>query len=226
MIKLSQTSKMPCKSWSLQALTHCNRGQKLACQENAICHSCYASKNRYLFKPIKDARQAQYDHWIWTKDLDWIDEMTAIIDKTAKTDKFGNRYFRWFDSGDLQSVSMLQEIVTIARNLPDIKFWLPTRETGILQEYFDGTRTAPINLLIRVSMDFIDETIARYKTVIHDEWTDHVTFSTVTTEPDRHQCIQSDKIIKVKGKEVTIKVCGDCRRCWDRKNEITSYALH
>jgi hypothetical protein len=224
MIKLSQTGKMPCKSWSIQAIETCNRGAKLAKCEGSICSICYASKNRYLFKPIKDARANQLAHWKESNLTDWTLEMVELIRKNTKKVK----YFRWFDSGDIVDVTMLYNIVTIAKMIPDVKFWLPTRETGVLKEYFDTHDTCPENLIIRVSMDFIDESIARYATAVHDKWTEHVTFSTVITKADRHACVQTPKKVGVnkKGQDIIIGICGDCRRCWDKKNRVTSYVMH
>ncbi len=40
---LSQTSKMPCKSWGISAKA-CKTGGKLAKVEGTVCHGCYALK--------------------------------------------------------------------------------------------------------------------------------------------------------------------------------------
>ncbi len=47
----------------------------------------------------------------------------------------GEPFFRWFDSGDLQSVEMVRDIVAVAERTPEIRHWLPTREYATVREY-------------------------------------------------------------------------------------------
>jgi hypothetical protein len=64
-------------------------------------------------------------------------------------------YFRWHDSGDLQDVAHLAKLVEIARALPDIKFWLPTREYGIVASFLRSD-SFPENLIVRLSAYMIE----------------------------------------------------------------------
>ena len=43
-----------------------------------------------------------------------------------------NPFFRWHDSGDIQDVKHLEDIVEVTRQTPEIMHWLPTLETRIL----------------------------------------------------------------------------------------------
>ena len=54
----------------------------------------------------------------------------------------------------LQSIKHLQAINTIARALPDIKFWLPTREYKIVKSFIDEGFEIVDNLTIRLSAYF------------------------------------------------------------------------
>jgi hypothetical protein len=65
-----------------------------------------------------------------------------------------SKYFRIFDSGDIQSVQMLRDWIFIATQLPDIKFWLPTKEYRIIRAF---NEPIPDNMVIRVSSPNIDQ---------------------------------------------------------------------
>jgi hypothetical protein len=60
---------------------------------------------------------------------------------------FCDRYFRWLDRGDLQGVNHLKNIVRIAVELPDVRFWTPTRDKDTVQ----AVGPLPENLVVLVS---------------------------------------------------------------------------
>jgi hypothetical protein len=68
----------------------------------------------------------------------------------------GDRYFRWHDLGDLQDLVHLRNIIAVCRNLPDVKFWLPTREYQTVEAYRKSGSEIPPNLCIRYSAHFVD----------------------------------------------------------------------
>jgi hypothetical protein len=68
----------------------------------------------------------------------------------------GKKHFRWHDSGDLQSLEHLRKIVAVARRLPGVKFWLPTREYQTVEAYRRGYGVMPANLVVRYSAIRID----------------------------------------------------------------------
>lgn len=216
MIKLSKTSKIPGYSWSIEARENCNRGKVLSTIEGTVCSKCYACKGRYIIASVKNARRSQFEYYMSTPQFDWIGEMVQAISAVTKVEKS----FRWFDSGDLISVGMLRDIVQVCVDLPDVRFWLPTRETGILSEYFGNGYTTPSNLNIRVSMDYIGETSEKHEITQMNSnnrhWTRHVTFSTVSANrgfscPATH----SDD-----------HTCGRCRMCWDSYTTVVDYGKH
>ena len=45
------------------------------------------------------------------------------------------KYFRWHDSGDVQSMKHLLNILAVARQTPKIKYWLPTKEPQLMREF-------------------------------------------------------------------------------------------
>jgi len=120
MPKLSQTSKMKINnkkvaSWSLNAGTSCP-GAKGA----EVCESCYAKKGMYRFPVVKDARS--YNQQDYHKP-DWVDRMVA---KVSKLD-----YFRWFDSGDIESLELAKKMFKVIDKTRQTKHWLPTRSDKV-----------------------------------------------------------------------------------------------
>ena len=118
--KISKTSKMKITgkkvgSWSLPAGTSCP-GAKGA----EVCEGCYAKKGMYRFPVVKNVREhnAQDYH----RD-DWVADM---IKEVSKYD-----YFRWFDSGDIETPELARKISQVTNNTRTTKHWLPTRSDKI-----------------------------------------------------------------------------------------------
>jgi hypothetical protein len=187
---LSTPGKMPCYSINLPA-TACKVGSILAREPGTTCHGCYALKGRYRFKKTKKAmarRLAALAHGSWTA------AMTALIT--------GHKYFRWHDSGDLQSAQHLKNIFEVCKQTPDTKHWLPTREHKLLQ--FMDPAIIPKNLLIRVSATKVNGPAPSWW-----PWTSTVSTTTKT-------CPAPDQGGK----------CRSCRACWDRNVSNVIYAKH
>jgi len=125
-----------------------------------------------------------------------------MIDDISQHEKSG--YFRWFDSGDLQSVDMLRDIAAIARALPRIKFWLPTREYSFVKEYL-ASEKVPKNLTIRLSAHKIDGSIPNMG----------LPTSCIVSDPNNATCPAP----RQGGK------CLDCRQCWSKQSYV-AYKLH
>lgn len=135
---------------------------------------------------------------------DWV---PAMIEKIRSTEKSG--FFRWFDSGDLQSLKTLKAIVRIAIALPDIQFWLPTKEYGIVSEYVELFGAFPANLTVRLSAYMVDK--AGPNSLAHGLGL--TTSEVSSTAGDCPAPTQGNK-------------CGDCRRCWDKSVQTVTYRLH
>ena len=91
---LSQTSKMPCKSYSLPTEA-CHTGFRMAQIKGSICASCYADKGNYA-RYANNIKPAQFARLDSLSDPYWIHAMANLIGNDP--------YFRWHDSGDLQSL--------------------------------------------------------------------------------------------------------------------------
>lgn len=197
--KISKTSKMPCGSFSLPA-QECITGAKLAKVKGSVCHGCYALKGNYRFSNVKKPR---YENLELINDLPAFEK--AMINHLTANEKSG--YFRWHDSGDLQSVKHLESIVFIASVLPHIKFWLPTKEKAILNQYKRKGGIFPDNLIVRLSMPMVNMSPVN---------TDFLTSTVHTENAFGYEC----KAYENNGQ------CGTCRTCWNAEVKNVSYKKH
>ena len=197
---LSSPEKLPCKSFNLPA-SRCKVGSLLAQIEGTPCHGCYALKGRYRFDNVQkalDKRFEQRDHPLW------VEAMTLLIERQSPS------YFRWFDSGDLQP-GMLQKIVEVCRKTPATKHWLPTQERKMVFDFINSGATIPDNLTIRLSATKIGATAKPSQ------------FPTSAVDGSGGvNCVLT--IAKIRGKSV--KTCGSCRQCWDKKVPHVNYTQH
>lgn len=186
---LSRTSKMPCPSYSLPA-QECKTGGKLALIEGSVCSGCYARKGNYQWPNVKNAMYRRLDG---IRDPHWVEAMVTLI-RVENT-----RWFRWHDSGDIQSTRHLARIIAIAERMPWIRFWLPTKEYKLVRGV-----TFPKNLTVRVSAPMVDG-----PTSSHFQWTSSVVTKNATCNAPKQE-----------GK------CLDCRACWDKRVKHVSYRRH
>ncbi len=144
---LSNTSKMPCKSISLPA-QNCHMGSKLVNLKGSVCEGCYALKGTYRFSVVKSALSRRLDNIYHPQ---WVEAMVFLIGK--------NKYFRWHDSGDIQSLMHLSNIMEVARLTPDCLHWLPTREYKMIEDYVESYGLIPKNMFVRLSAIMVDGNI-------------------------------------------------------------------
>jgi hypothetical protein len=199
---LTQTSKMPCKSYSLPTEA-CQTGYKMAQIKGSICSSCYADKGFYSMyaKTIKPAQFARLDS---LTNPHWVDGMVALIGNDA--------FFRWHDSGDLQGVEHLEKIARVAQLTPQTRHWLPTREFAMVKQYIAKHGALPDNLIVRLSAMYPDQPV---KVPLSLQGVANVAVSNVHTgKPMGTACNAPNQN----------GACNDCRLCWT--GETVSYALH
>lgn len=210
---LSSPSKMPCSGYSITAFS-CKIGALLNKVKGSVCYDCYALKGRYIFPNVQNALQFRLNS---IQHSMWVEAMTLQIALFNKGDK---GYFRWHDSGDLQDVDHLCKIIAIAEYLPNTKFWLPTREYKIVNDWVqdnmidDLFKSIPNNLTIRFSAHMIDS----YKEVKNKQIN-----SIVITSEDKAKEFNAN-ICEATKKESSHK-CEDCRACWNL-NETIAYLKH
>ena len=199
---VTQTTKMPCKSYSLPTVA-CITGFKMAQIPGSICSTCYANKGNYVAyaNNIEPAQHARLDS---LHDALWVDAMVSHI---------GNdNYFRWHDSGDLQGLWHLEKIALVAQLTPNCLHWLPTREYSMVKAYIAKHGALPGNLIVRLSAMYVDKLVTIPASL---QGQANVTVSNVhTINPMGLECHAP----KNNGQ------CGPCRACWG--TEPVSYKAH
>jgi hypothetical protein len=205
----SEPDKMPWLCWSIPA-SACRTGGRLRDVEGSVCENCYAHEGRYRCTSTVVAMERRLD---FLNDLDgWARAMAVAITRRFKGLQDKSRaFFRWHDSGDIQSVEHLAAIALVAESVPGVKFWLPTREYGTVAAWRAAGGKVPANLVIRLSAHMVDgETPRKYGLPVSSVHTDTASY------PKAHHCPAYD----------TGGRCGDCRACWDPKVKHVSYPLH
>jgi hypothetical protein len=204
----TRNSKMPGSSFAISA-KHCNVGGKLATVKDSVCNACYALRIQKM-RPSVDqgwtSNLVKANGLILRDSARWVSFMVFQIVKASQ--KTGQPYHRWFDSGDLQSLEMLEAIADICRQTPDIKHWLPTREAKLVRLYQAKHGAFPTNLVVRVS-----------STMVNDKPLPYANTSTVHNKqgsPQGHVCPASHQG----------NACGDCRACWTLDVANVSYPKH
>lgn len=195
----------------------CKTGSRLQNIEGSTCHKCYAVKLAKLYPSALVSWDNNLDSFkthLKNDKLDlWCEAVAYQINHWAEYKKKRNlkgaNYHRWFSSGDLDSLEMLEAIIYIAKLTPNTKHWLPTRERGILRQFKNKLGVIPENLTIRVSDTKIDQ-----------QNTTNLGFVSSSVHKDGAAKGFECPAYKNNGN------CGDCSACWDKKVENVSYKLH
>jgi len=191
---LSKPSKMPGPAYNLPA-SQCITGAKLVNVKGSTCSGCYALKGNYIRFPAvqkameRRARSLVHDSWI-----------TAMVVQIKR-----HRWFRWHDSGDLQSVQHLKNIFEVCKLTPDTRHWLPTREARFIN--LMDPAVVPKNLKIVLSDHMNDQATP-------PSWWPYT--SGVTTKHGTVTCPAASQGNK----------CRSCRKCWDRRTKRVIYGKH
>lgn len=197
---LSCPSKIPGYAYGLSAY-RCRTGSVLRQRTGSVCSRCYAYRGNYPFPVVQNAQQKRLQA---TLRPDWVANMTELISLRYRGTKRKDRVFRWHDSGDLQSLEHFYRIVAIAKALPSIKFWLPTKERRTIRRYLAIGNIFPPNLIVRISATMIGQQAGK-----DFHW------STVGAGTG-FACPASEQ-----GNN-----CMDCRACWDKRVNSVDYPLH
>ena len=187
---LSAPSKMPGPAFNLPAWA-CATGAKLAKIPGTPCHGCYALKGRYRFSNVRMALARRLES---LKHPRWVESMVTLID--------GQPWFRWHDSGDIQSAKHLTNIFEVCNRTPATRHWLPTQERKYLQ--FLDPAVVPPNLIIRLSGSKIDGPAPKSW-----PWTSSVVTAGRTCPAPNQQ-----------------NECKNCRACWDKDIKNIAYGKH
>ena len=198
---LSKASKMPCRSWSLEAFTTCAGAIDSDGNEVDACKGCYARGGNYRFTNVRAVRV--FNKQDWKRDA-WVDDMVAELDN--------DRYFRGFDSGDMYSLSLAFKILEVMQRTPHCNHWLPTRQHKFdkFQAVIAQMEALP-NVVVRLSSDSVTGEVIKGTT-------------TSVIIPDTSHAVDSSTEVcqayERQGK------CGTCRACWSKDVQVIAYPAH
>lgn len=204
-VRLSKASKMPCASWSLEAIKTCPGAQAKGGGLVPVCQGCYATTGNYNFPNVKAPRVNNREDW---KRHGWVHDMALLLTPMP--------YFRWFDSGDIYCQGLAVKILEVMKLTPDTKHWLPTRSYKFkkIRRVLTKMKRLP-NVAVRYSSDNIDS------------WNKRVHGSVVVTKPLRNGIYPWSHVMMVNCEANTRDgKCGDCRACWDKTVKIIAYLTH
>lgn len=219
---LSRPSKMPCYSWSIPAQT-CKLGSLLRRQPNTTCSHCYALKGRYLMPSTAGAMWRRFSTLRWALATpehyrDFTQAFGRVLNYKLAHYRGGRsdpRYFRWHDSGDLQSAAHFQLIRRVAELTPQVSHWLPTRELSYIVP-----GKLPSNLTVRFSAHRLDQRprsgVPSSTVVTKPRSASTPNMSTYVAYPDTVRCPAPTQ-----GGH-----CARCRNCWDPDVRLVEYELH
>ena len=200
-IRISTTSKLDgIRSWSLQALDTCPGSKNADGTLVAACSGCYATTGNYRFANVKAPRLENRDDW---KRDSWVDDMVAALEN--------DRYFRWFDSGDLYDIRLAEKVFEVMYLTPWVKHWLPTRMHKFAKFLAVLAKMEGLpNVVVRRSSDEVD---GSYVPGLHGS----------TIIPDAESVPEGATRCEAYdhgGK------CNGCRACWSKDVSVVAYVAH
>jgi hypothetical protein len=201
MNKLSKTSKLDnILSWSLQALETCPGSLSASGVLVDACSGCYATTGCYSFKATKAVRSDNKLAW---QEAGWVDTMVAALKKQS--------YFRWFDSGDMYSLSLALKMYDVMVATPHVQHWLPTRMYKFpkYQAILARMQALP-NVMVRPSSDAVDGT---YTPGVHG--------STILPAG-----MPVPAGVKACTAPETNGKCNGCRACYSKDVPVVAYIAH
>ena len=201
MNKLSKTSKLDnILSWSLQAIETCPGSVGTDGALVAACSGCYATTGCYNFKGTKAVRADNKQAW---QDAEWVGTMTNALAK--------QRFFRWFDSGDMYSLQLAEKMLAVMVATPNTKHWLPTRMHKFPKFQSIIAKMAALdNVMVRPSSDAVDGT---YTKGVHGS-------TIIPAGAPVPAGVKACTAPETNGK------CNGCRACYDKAVPVVGYIAH
>jgi hypothetical protein len=148
---------------------------------------------------VKEPRLHNREDW---KRPEWVSDMVASLNK--------DRYFRWFDSGDVYDLKLARKILAVMEATPWVSHWLPTRMMKFkkFQTVLAAMQALP-NVVVRFSSDSVfGEYDSRHGSVI---------------VPDPESAPAGTKLCEAYqhgGK------CSGCRACYSKDVPVIAYPAH
>jgi len=201
MIKISVTSKLDgIRSWSLQALDTCPGSISSPGVLVDACKGCYATTGNYRYPNVKAPRISNQSDW---QRMGWVSDMVEALQN--------DRYFRWFDSGDMYTLGLAEKMLEVMRMTPWCKHWLPTR-----------MHKFPKFALVLQNMAALKNVSVRFSSdSVNGEFTKGLHGSVIIADST-----QTTKAMTLCKAYENLGKCNGCRACWDKKVKVIAYPAH
>lgn len=203
MLKISKTSKLDgIRSWSLQAIDTCPGSIASPGVLVDACKGCYATTGNYVFENVQAPRLHNRDDW---HRLEWADEMVDEL--------HNDRFFRWFDSGDMYALGLAEKILEVMERTPWCMHWIPTRMHKFpkFRMVLEQMKALP-NVSVRFSSDSV---VGEYVPGLHGS----------VIGPDAASFVPQDGVSLCRAYEHDGR-CNGCRACWDKSIDLIAYPAH
>ena len=201
MINISVTSKLDgIRSWSLQALDTCPGSISSPGVLVDACKGCYATTGNYRYPNVKAPRISNQSDW---QRIGWVNDMVKVLEN--------DRFFRWFDSGDMYTLGLAEKMLEVMRMTPWCKHWLPTRMHKFPKFSIVLQNMAALpNVSVRFSSDSVN-----------GEFTKGLHGSVIVADST-----QTTKVMTLCRTYENAGKCSGCRACWDKKVKVIAYPAH
>lgn len=201
MIRISVTSKLDgIHSWSLVAQETCPGSFAADGGLVDACRGCYATQGNYRYPNVRAPRVENREDW--QRD-GWVSDMVAELAR--------DKYFRWFDSGDVYAIGLARKILEVMRLTPWCRHWLPTRmyKFSKFVPVLNAMHALP-NVVVRPSSDAVDGT-----------FTAGVHGSCIVPEGQK-----TPKGARRCNAPTHDGKCSGCRACWSKSVPVVAYVAH
>jgi hypothetical protein len=153
----------------------------------------------YRFANVKKPRAENREDW---KRDEWVSDMINALRN--------DRYFRWFDSGDMYDARLAKKIYLVMLNTPNAQHWLPTRMHKFAK--FKGILAAMDalpNVVVRRSSDSVT---GEFEPGLHG--------STILPDASPRDGVTVCHAAFNAGQ------CGSCRACYSKDVPVVGYVAH
>lgn len=201
MLRISTTSKLDgVRSWSLQARETCPGSFGPDGELVPACQGCYAVGGNYRYPNVKAPRVENREDW---KRPEWVADMVAALRN--------DRFFRWFDSGDMYALPLAEKIFQVMEATPWVRHWLPTRmhKFSKFADVLARMQALP-NVMVRPSSDSVT---GEYVPGIHGS----------TIVPTLDQVPEGATLCHA---ATNAGKCGPCRACYSKDISVVAYVAH
>lgn len=228
---LSQTSKMPCRSFSLGAGQTCPAGSKMVRDdpEHAVCTVCFAKGGREAMPGVQASKKSRLK--LLQRALGDPTQREKFVAEMVGSIQRQGAYFRWFDSGDIFRPEFLDLIVDIVRATPDTWHWIPTKQEDFVKQWVaeHGADELPPNANIRISAMLMNQEKSQRPpftaSSVYISKPPATAFACPATW-DRRHIERYGRRIKTKAGPGIEPTCGPCRKCWERETPQVCYRFH